>query len=109
MRLIGGQEPRAGYLQIKTEGQWHLLCNDDSSFNLQAATVACRQLGYDQGAFHFQNGQSRIADLSNVNSRADVTLRINCRGDESKLSQCTLNPGSVCLRNSHSVGLVCNR
>ena len=88
---------------------WHLLCNDDSSFNLQAATVACRQLGYDQGAFHFQNGQSRIADLANVNSRADVTLRINCRGDESKLSQCTLDPGSVCLRNSHSVGLVCNR
>ena len=87
LRLIGGEEPRVGFVQIKTEGQWHLLCNDDSSFNLQAATVACRQLGYDLGAFHFQAGQSRIADINSVNSRDDITLRLNCRGDESTLGQ----------------------
>ena len=42
IRLSGGQEVHTGYLEVKSGGQWNLVCNNDSSWDMQAATVACR-------------------------------------------------------------------
>ena len=42
VRLSGGQEVHTGYLEVKSGGQWNLVCNNDSSWDMQAATVACR-------------------------------------------------------------------
>ena len=33
---------------------------------MQAATVACRQLGYDLGAKHFDVGQNQMASFRNL-------------------------------------------
>ena len=63
IRLGGGHDVHAGYLEVKSGGQWQVVCNADASWNMQAATVACRQLGYDLGAKHFDVGQNQLASF----------------------------------------------
>jgi hypothetical protein len=70
LRLRGGRDINAGYVQISTGGSWHNLCDPTgSSWGLQEATVACRQLGYDHGVLHTTHGNSTIGDLSKGNQR----------------------------------------
>ena len=44
MRLVGGQSPNEGRVEICLEGQWGTVCDD--SWGSVDAQVACRQLGY---------------------------------------------------------------
>ena len=113
IRLTGSKEGvHAGFLEIipYEGGQWQLVCNDDSSWDNQAANVACRQMGYDSGSAEFQIGQNSFADLGKINSQTKVdTLNINCKGDEDNLSKCKYNErrGNRCDKFRHAVALVC--
>ena len=113
IRLTGSKEGvHAGFLEIipYPGGQWQLVCNDDSSWDNQAANVACRQMGYDSGSAEFQIGQNSFADLGKINSQTKVdTLNINCKGDEDNLSKCRYNirQGNRCDKFRHAVALVC--
>ena len=101
-----------GYLEWKADGDWYLICSDDSSWNIQSANVACRQIGYQNGAIHTVVGQNnhpnfRETNLENLNSK-DLTLRIRCTGEEPDLAHCQIRAGQKCRRNLHSVSLFCN-
>ena len=72
---------------------WQLVCNDDNSWNKQAADVACRQMGYDSANF-FEIGQNRFADLNKIDSQTSTfadTLTIQCQGNEDNLDKCKYN------------------
>ena len=84
-----------------------MICSNVES--QQVATVACRQLGYEDGAVYTQVGESKIADFQNLNS-IDLLMNIQCRGDESDLSHCHFNQsGQTCNRNLNAMSIVCNR
>ena len=114
LRLTGStKNVFEGYLEWKADGDWYLICSDDSSWNIQAANVACRQIGYQNGAIHTLVGQNnnypnlRQINLENLNSK-DLTLRIRCTGEEPDLAHCQIRAGKKCRRNLHSVSLFCN-
>ena len=76
---------------------------------MQAATVACRQLGYDLGALHFDVGQNSAFRLRQ--QIRDQSWTIGCHGEEPNLSKCMRNVVAEdrCNRTNHAVYLVCNR
>ena len=48
LRLRGGNSPREGIVEMLWEEKWTLLSN--YNWNRKSADVACRQLGYREGA-----------------------------------------------------------
>lgn len=99
--------PHAGQIEIRYHGVWKPFC--DNYWTLQDAHVACRMLGYSQGAvLSLRRHQS-------VNSDAWDT-QISCIGTETSIDQCKLQHwgengcssnyrgGAVCLsKGIHSI------
>ena len=132
--MVGGtKDVSAGFLQIKSNNEWNLLCNNQDSWDDIQGSVACRQLGtllfsdcmkcskynkklyfvgYENGALFTQIGQSakiRLPRTEGVPIK-DLPLDFQCRGDESNLAQCNVTYGSrECNINYNSVFLVCNK
>ena len=51
VRLSGGSSNNSGTLEVSvTEASWTTVCLD--GFDGVAATVVCRQLGYDHGSYY---------------------------------------------------------
>ena len=98
IRLRGGTkgEVSDGYLEMYADGKWHLICSDENPFDMGAANVACRQLGYDEGAHGYKIGQNNWADR-NLDFR-DLVLRIQCNGSEPSLPYCRLTEGKFIFK-----------
>ncbi|XP_022082204.1 scavenger receptor cysteine-rich domain-containing group B protein-like isoform X2 [Acanthaster planci] len=83
LRLTGGSTASAGRLEIYHLGVWGTVCDDDWTEN--AATVACRELGYNGVEFaldHTDYGRhTGTIHLDNV----------HCTGRESRLTYCSHN------------------
>lgn len=112
LRLRGSGMHHKGYMQLYVKNGWHLLC--DSSWDLQEATVACRQLGYNIGVLHTSTGRSTVANLTSnvVGHVGGLVAHLKCHGEEPDLSQCTWNSAGsnkVCNPETDAVALVCNR
>ena len=70
--------------------------------------MACRQLGYDQGALHYEIGQTTLGQLAKIDqSTKDQTLSISCHGEEANLARCQWRSGEQCNRTAQAVSLVC--
>ncbi|XP_077986428.1 scavenger receptor cysteine-rich domain-containing protein DMBT1-like isoform X2 [Glandiceps talaboti] len=81
VRLVNGDNVKAGRVEIYYNGEWGTICDDN--FDVNDAVVVCRQLGYGELATvhsnaYFGEGNGTIW-LDNL----------NCVGKESGLSRCT--------------------
>ena len=81
LRLVGCSSS-AGRLEIYHNNEWGTICDDDFGSNSNAATVACRQLGFTSGSYvsahpyGYGLGQIWLDDVT-------------CSGSETSLTQCT--------------------
>lgn len=86
LRLANGRLNMTGRVEVMYDGKWGTVCN--TNWNINAANVVCRQLGFrraeDVGFFGAGSG-SVLLD------------RVNCTGDEPSLSFCRHSPW-----NAHS-------
>ncbi|KAM7114821.1 scavenger receptor cysteine-rich type 1 protein M130 isoform 1-T1 [Molossus nigricans] len=101
-RLVGGDIPCSGRVEVKHGNMWGTVC--DSDFSLEAATVLCKELQCGTvisilGGAYFGEGNGQIW--------AEEFL---CEGHESHLSLCPVapRPDGICS-HSRDVGVVCSR
>ena len=47
VRLVGGETPRLGRLEMCVDGVWSAVCNDGWTEHNQNNAVVCRELGFD--------------------------------------------------------------
>ncbi|XP_065193965.1 scavenger receptor cysteine-rich domain-containing group B protein-like isoform X1 [Sycon ciliatum] len=100
VRLVGGPSEMKGRVEVLHDGVWGTVCDD--SWDLNAGTVVCRQLGFSTAILaiqRFGGGKGRIL-LDNL----------RCNGLESNLFQCSRNPvGDHDCSHSEDAGVQCVR
>ena len=86
LRLVNGATPNEGRLEIYYDGQWGTICDD--YWTDADADVACRQLGYQQGAV--RNGGSFLqSHFGPADEGVPIWLdNLLCDGHESGLMEC---------------------
>ncbi|XP_029810967.1 scavenger receptor cysteine-rich type 1 protein M130 isoform X1 [Suricata suricatta] len=101
-RLVGGDIPCSGRVEVKHGDTWGTVC--DSDFSLEAASVLCRELQCGTvisilGGAHFGEGNGQI-----------WAEEFQCEGHESHLSLCPVasRPDGTCS-HSRDVGVICSR
>ncbi|KAG8510363.1 Scavenger receptor cysteine-rich type 1 protein M130 [Galemys pyrenaicus] len=101
-RLVGGDIPCSGRVEVKHGDVWGTVC--DSDFSLEAADVLCRELQCGTvvsvlGGAHFGEGRGQI-----------WAEEFQCQGNESHLALCpgAPRPDGICS-HSRDVGVVCSR
>ena len=99
MRLVGGPGPQSGRMEVLHNGAWGTVCSYDN-WDLQEATVVCRQLGYGRA----------VAALATYGGGSGPIWYDNvlCSGSEASLTQCS-HPGSGVhfCDHSYDAGVIC--
>ncbi|XP_063178385.1 deleted in malignant brain tumors 1 protein-like [Chroicocephalus ridibundus] len=102
VRLVGGDNPCSGRVEIHDGSQWKTVC--DSDFGPKAADVVCRELQCGTalsvpGAAHFGEGAGPMWDRE-----------LQCVGNESLLSSCpTGSPREQPCTHANAAGVTCTR
>ena len=112
MRLRHGRDPSVGYLELFSGKEWFFLCDQSRSWDIQEATVACRQMGYEDGAIHTTHGNSSLGDLQAVflNDFRSINMELKCKGDERELRSCSWRTSQAsCDMRIGAVSLVCSK
>ena len=98
MRLVGGSGPHTGRVEVFHNGAWGTVCS--YGWDLQEATVVCRQLGYGRA----------VAALAAYGGGSGPIWYddVHCNGSEASLTQCAYN-GLLVYNCDHSrdVGVIC--
>ncbi|XP_072045705.1 neurotrypsin-like [Amphiura filiformis] len=102
LRLRGGRDELEGRLEIQYDGRWGTICHD--KFNLDAADVACKQLGFPDGA------EKRWRNARFGAGSGQIWLdNVRCDGTETDLDQCRHRPwGRHNCNHGKDVGVRCN-
>uniref|UniRef100_A0ABM5G0A1 Neurotrypsin n=1 Tax=Pogona vitticeps TaxID=103695 RepID=A0ABM5G0A1_9SAUR len=102
VRLVDGESPREGRVEVFLHGQWGSICDDD--WTAREAAVVCRQLGYSDAAkaqtvAHRGKGHALI----HLNS-------VECKGTERTLEECLLQENGIhnCW-HSRDAGVICEK
>ncbi|EDV22998.1 uncharacterized protein TRIADDRAFT_681, partial [Trichoplax adhaerens] len=107
LRLVSGPDKYSGRLQIYHKKVWGAICDD--KFSLIAASVACRQLGYD-GASSFKCCSYMYgADGWHLNNFGFYWLDdLDCIGNETELASCNhASWGQTNCRYNEAVSIKC--
>ena len=80
LRLVGGSSEAEGHVEVFHSGRWGTVCSD--GWDLQDATVVCRQLGYGTAV-----GARRVVALGEGSGPIWYD-NVNCNGSEASLTQC---------------------
>ena len=100
VRLVGGSGPHEGRVEVYHNGTWGTVCDD--GWDLQDATVVCRQLGYDTSVGAL--GRAAFGEGSGPIWYANV----NCNGREANLTQCpSAGLGGYNCFHSEDAGVIC--
>ncbi|OWF48483.1 neurotrypsin-like [Mizuhopecten yessoensis] len=96
-RLVGGRGPWEGRLEVMYASLWGTVCDD--GFDVTAADIVCRDLGYE-GARSVHNFGA---------GRGQIWLdEVNCIGNETSLTECRRNNIAVHdCQHSEDVGVIC--
>ena len=99
VRLVGGSGPHEGHVEVLHNGTWGTVCED--SWDLQDATVVCRQLGYINATTAW--GSARFGPGSGPILLSDLS----CIGNESNIAECDHRTNLHNCTNSEAGGAVC--
>ena len=99
MRLVGGSGPHLGRVEVYHRGNWGTVCSF-SGWDLQEATVVCRQLGY---------GRAVAALVDYGGGSGPIWYKdVRCSGSEASITQCSIGDLGVSdCDHSDDAGVIC--
>ena len=90
-----------GRVEVEFDGKWGTVCDDH--FDINAANVVCRQLGFTNGPNYV-----RKSDYFGQGSGLILLDDVECRGDESSLFLCGHRKiGTHNCNHGQDVGVSC--
>jgi len=78
----------------------------DKNFDLAAAIVACKQMGYDSGEIH-NDVPGKFKNAADDSSIPFAASEIKCKGDESNLLECAAKTNKIDCTHANDVVLKC--
>ncbi|NWI20749.1 LOXL2 oxidase, partial [Crypturellus soui] len=100
VRLKGGANTGEGRVEVLKNGEWGTVCDDN--WNLQAASVVCRELG-------FGSAKEAIAGARLGQGMGPIHLNeIDCTGFEKSLTDCKFNTESQGCNHEEDAAVRCN-
>ncbi|XP_041914807.1 lysyl oxidase homolog 2A [Alosa sapidissima] len=100
VRLRGGANIGEGRVEVLKNGQWGTICDD--SWNMVAASVVCRELGYGSAKEALSGG--RLGQ-----GMGPVHMNeVQCSGFEKSLTDCRFNQQSIGCSHEEDAGVKCN-
>ncbi|XP_060591772.1 scavenger receptor cysteine-rich type 1 protein M130-like [Ruditapes philippinarum] len=97
VRLVDGNSTFSGRVEIKVDGVWGTICDDN--FDMDDAKVICRTLNLTATSFftgaHYGQGKGPV-----------FAQRFRCYGHESHLRDCRFDPNTFCS-HSRDIGVIC--
>ncbi|NXL35338.1 C163A protein, partial [Glaucidium brasilianum] len=83
LRLVAGEGPCAGRVEVKLQGQWGSV--GDENWDMDDAEVVCQHLGCGSAA------RTYLANTRFISGDSVISLAVvNCRGDEAVLWDCEI-------------------
>lgn len=107
VRLIDGDLPNEGRVQIKFNNRWHSLCTNSKNLTAADMKVICHQVGYQDGHWY------KWFPKRNETRYQIMSKSFHCSGSESTITQCkrwnrVRAGGGIC--DTHSdIGIRCSR
>lgn len=108
MRLAADDLERTncGLVQVKAYDQWGYVC--ENSFDMAAASVLCRELGFGLGAAEIRTSTMSLADANVSLHNAYMMDGLKCNGTEKALKDCEfMGWGIHNCSDRHIAGVVC--
>ena len=101
IRLINGHNSSEGRVEIYLQGEWGTICDDH--WDILAATVVCKQLG-------FLDAISAVGNAEFGEGSGPIQLDdLHCVGNESALTNCSARPiKEHNCDHSEDAGVRCN-
>ncbi|XP_050305019.1 lysyl oxidase homolog 3A-like [Anthonomus grandis grandis] len=101
IRLVGGRDEYEGNVEILYQGTWGSVCDDE--WDLQEASVVCKQLGYQS-----ENAQPTSNSYFGKSKRKFWLDNIFCDGSEDELANCRFDSwGKHDCTDSEAAGVIC--
>ena len=103
IRLVGGSSSLEGRVEINIQGHWGTVCGN--LWDMNDATVVCRQLGYPAALQAHQQARLNFGSGSGF-----IWLdRVECTGFETNLTQCrSKGLGVHACSHSQDAGVTCS-